>query len=144
MALAAVSKMKILVIGGGGREHALAWKLKQSPRVSKIWCLPGNGGIAAEAECDGVDPGSVPALVEFAGKIKPDLTLVGPEQPLVSGIVNAFAERNWPIIGPSKEAAQLEASKIFSKEFLQRHHIPTAVMHGAFDSPANAYAALGS
>jgi len=142
MAPAEISKMKVLVIGGGGREHALVWKLKQSPRVSKIWCVPGNGGIAAEAECDGADPGNVAALVEFAGKIKPDLTVVGPEQPLVNGIVNAFAERNWPIIGPSKEAAQLEASKIFSKEFLQRHHIPTAVMYGAFDSPANAYAAL--
>lgn len=135
--------MKILVIGGGGREHALVWKLKQSSLVDKIWCVPGNGGVAAEAECDGVDPGNVAAIVELAGKVKPDLTLVGPEQPLVNGIVDAFAQRNWPIVGPSREAAQLEASKIFSKEFLQRHDIPTAAMYGAYDSPAGAYAALG-
>src|SRR5271163_3567395 len=134
--------MKILVIGGGGREHALVWKLKQSPRVEKIWCAPGNGGIAAEAECISLDAGDVAGLVALAEKNAPDLTIVGPELPLVNGISDAFTQRNWPIVGPSQQAAQLEGSKIFSKEFLLRHNIPTAKMYGAYDSPQNAYAAL--
>lgn len=134
--------MKILVIGGGGREHALAWKLKQSARVEKVWCAPGNGGIAADAECVSVDAGDVAALVALAEKISPDLTLVGPELPLVNGISDAFAQRKWPIVGPSQRAAQLEGSKIFSKEFLLRHNIPTAKMYGAYGSAAEAYAAF--
>ena len=134
--------MKILVIGGGGREHALVWRLVQSPRVEKVWCAPGNGGIAAEAECIPADPGDVPALVALAGKLQPDLTVVGPELPLVNGIADAFAERNWPIVAPSRQAAQLEGSKIFTKEFLQRHRIPTAKMYGAFDSAVQAKNAL--
>jgi phosphoribosylamine--glycine ligase len=134
--------MKILVIGGGGREHALVWKLKQSARVEKIWCAPGNGGIAADADCVAADPGDVSALVALAEKIGPDLTVVGPELPLVNGVVDAFTQRNWPIVGPSQRAAQLEGSKIFSKEFLQRHKIPTAEMYGAYDSPGDAYGAL--
>jgi len=134
--------MKILVIGGGGREHALIWKLKQSARAEKIWCAPGNGGIAEDAECVAVDAGDVPSLVALAEKIGPDLTVVGPELPLVNGISDAFAQRNWAIVGPTRQAAQLEGSKIFSKEFLLRHNIPTAMMYGAFDSPRNAYAAL--
>jgi phosphoribosylamine--glycine ligase len=136
--------MKILVIGGGGREHALVWKLKQSPRVEKIWCAPGNGGIAAEAECVAVDAGDIAALVALAEKIKPDLTIVGPELPLVNGLTDAFRKRNWAIVGPSQQAAQLEGSKIFSKEFLQRHNIPTAKMYGAYDSAREVYAALRS
>jgi phosphoribosylamine--glycine ligase len=84
--------MKILVIGGGGREHALVWRLKQSARVEKIWCAPGNGGIAAEAECVAVDPGDVSALVALAEKCGPDLTIVGPELPLVNGMVDAFTQ----------------------------------------------------
>lgn len=134
--------MKILVIGGGGREHALVWKLKQSARVEKIWCAPGNGGIAAEADCVAVDVSDVAALIALAEKIRPDLTVVGPELPLVNGVVDAFAQRNWTIVGPSQQAAQLEGSKIFSKEFLQRHKIPTAEMYGAYDSPGDAYGAL--
>jgi phosphoribosylamine--glycine ligase len=134
--------MKILVIGGGGREHALVWKLKQSARVEKLWCAPGNGGIAADAECIALDAGDVPGLVALAEKTAPDLTIVGPELPLVNGISDAFAQRNWPIVGPSRQAAQLEGSKIFSKEFLLRHNIPTAKMYGAYDSPQKAYAAL--
>jgi phosphoribosylamine--glycine ligase len=134
--------MKILVIGGGGREHALVWKLKQSPRVEKIWCAPGNGGIAAEAECIAIDAGDVPAIVALAEKIQPDLTVVGPELPLVNGLTDAFRRRNWAIVGPSQQAAQLEGSKIFSKEFLQRHGIPTAKMYGTYDSAQAAYAAL--
>jgi phosphoribosylamine--glycine ligase len=136
--------MKILVIGGGGREHALVWKLRQSPQVEKIWCAPGNGGIAAEAECVAADTGDVAALVALAEKLQPDLTIVGPELPLVNGLTDAFRRRNWAIIGPSQQAAQLEGSKIFSKEFLQRHSIPTAKMYGAFDSPEGAYSALRS
>lgn len=134
--------MKILVIGGGGREHALVWKLKQSPDVQKIWCAPGNGGIAQHAECVAVDAGNVLALAALAEKLAPDLTVVGPELPLVNGISDAFTQRNWPIVGPSQQAAQLEGSKIFSKEFLLRHDIPTAKMYGAFDSAKDAYAAL--
>ncbi len=136
--------MKILVIGGGGREHALVWKLKQSTRVEKIWCAPGNGGIAAEAECVAIDAGDVAALVGLAEKIKPDLTIVGPELPLVNGLTDAFRQRNWAIVGPSQQAAKLEGSKIFSKQFLQRHNIPTAKMYGAYDSPQDVYAALRS
>jgi len=134
--------MKILVIGGGGREHALVWKLRQSLLVRKIWCAPGNGGIASDAECVAVDAGDVAGLVAFAEKNSPDLTIVGPELPLVDGIGDAFRERGWAIVGPSKQAAQLEGSKIFTKEFLQRHNIPTAKMYGAFDSAEEAYAAL--
>jgi phosphoribosylamine---glycine ligase len=134
--------MKILVMGGGGREHALVWKLKHGSRVEKIWCAPGNGGIADDVECLPVDPGDVVALVALAGKIGPDLTVVGPELPLVNGISDAFAQRNWAMVGPSRQAAQLEGSKIFSKEFLLRHRIPTAKMYGAYDSARDAYAAL--
>jgi phosphoribosylamine--glycine ligase len=134
--------MKILVIGGGGREHALAWKLQQSVQVEKIWCAPGNGGIAENAECLAADAGDVRALVALAEKTAPDLTVVGPELALVNGVSDAFAQRNWAIVGPSRKAAQLEGSKIFSKEFLLRHNIPTAKMYGAYDSPREAYAAL--
>src|SRR6266478_2729914 len=136
--------MKILVLGGGGREHALVWKLRQSPRVEKIWCAPGNGRIAAEALCVAIDAGDVAAIVALAEKIQPDLTIVGPELPLVNGLTDAFRQRNWAIVGPSQQAAQLEGSKIFSKEFLVRHGIPTAKMHGTFDTPADAYRALNS
>jgi phosphoribosylamine--glycine ligase len=134
--------MKVLLIGGGGREHALEWKLKQSPLVTKIWCAPGNAGIAAEAECVNVDSSDVGAIVALAEKIRPDLTVVGPELPLVNGIADAFALRNWTIVGPTRQAAKLEGSKIFSKDFLQRHNIPTAQMYGQFDSADKANAAL--
>jgi phosphoribosylamine---glycine ligase len=134
--------MRILVIGGGGREHALVWKLGESAGVEKIWCAPGNGGIAAEAECVSVDAGNVLALVELAEKLGPDLTVVGPELPLVNGLVDAFEARKWAVVGPTKLAAQLEGSKIFTKEFLERHGIPTAAMYGAYDSPGDAYGAL--
>jgi len=118
--------MKILVIGSGGREHALVWKLRQSPRASKIYCAPGNGGIAAEAECVAVDLKSLDSLVALANQIQPDLTVVGPELPLMLGVVDEFTRRGWRTFGPTKAAAQLEVSKSFAKEFLQRHHIPTA------------------
>jgi phosphoribosylamine---glycine ligase len=133
--------MKVLVIGGGGREHALVWKLKEGG-AEKIWCAPGNGGIAAEAECVAADAGDVAGLVALAEKLGPDLTVVGPELPLVNGLVDAFEERRWPIVGPTKAAAQLEGSKVFAKEFLERHNIPTAAMYGAYDSAGVAYGAL--
>src|SRR5438876_437862 len=136
--------MKILVLGGGGREHALVWKLKQSSHVEKIWCAPGNGGIAADAECIAMDAGDVDASVALAEKIQPALTVVGPELPLVNGLTDVFRQRNWAVVGPSQQAAQLEGSKIFSKQFLERHRIPTAKMYGTFDSPQEAYRALNS
>jgi phosphoribosylamine--glycine ligase len=134
--------MKILVVGGGGREHALVWKLKQSPHVEKIWCAPGNGGIAEDAECVAADVADVSELVALAGKIEPDLTVVGPELPLVNGIGDEFRQRKWPIIAPSRQAAQLEGSKIFSKEFLERHRIPTAKLYGTYSAASEARAAL--
>jgi phosphoribosylamine---glycine ligase len=118
--------MKVLVLGSGGREHALVWKLRQSSRISQLYCAPGNGGIADEAECLPVDVKSVDSLLALASRLKPDLTVVGPELPLSIGIVDEFTRRGWPIFGPTKAAAQLESSKSFAKEFLQRHNIPTA------------------
>jgi phosphoribosylamine--glycine ligase len=118
--------MKVLVLGNGGREHALVWKLRQSPRVSKLYCAPGNGGIADEAECLPVDLKSLDSMLAVAAQVRPDLTVVGPELPLTLGVVDEFTRSGWPAFGPTKAAAQLEASKSFAKEFLQRHHIPTA------------------
>ena len=118
--------MKVLVIGGGGREHALVWKLRQSPRVTKLYCAPGNGGIAQEAECLAADVKSLDSLVEVANQIQPDLTVIGPELPLALGVVDEFQRRGWPVFGPTKAAAQLESSKSFAKQFMQRHRIPTA------------------
>jgi len=118
--------MKVLVIGSGGREHALVWKLRQSPRVSKIYCAPGNGGICAEAECIPADLKNVESLLAVANQLHPDLTVIGPELPLQHGIVDEFNKRGWPVFGPTKAAAQLESSKSFAKEFMQRHRIPTA------------------
>ncbi len=118
--------MKVLVIGSGGREHALVWKLRQSPRITKTYCAPGNGGISGEAECVPVDQKSLESLVAVANQLRPDLTVVGPELPLQVGVVDEFTKRGWPVFGPTKAAAQLETSKSFAKEFMQRHHIPTA------------------
>jgi phosphoribosylamine--glycine ligase len=118
--------MRVLVIGGGGREHALVWKLAQSPRVTKLYCAPGNGGIAQDAECLAADTRSLDSMVELASKIQPDLTVVGPELPLTLGVVDEFQRRGWPIFGPTRAAAKLESSKSFAKEFMQRHRIPTA------------------
>ena len=134
--------MKILVIGGGGREHALVWKLTQSPSVQHIWCAPGNAGIAEEAECVAMDAGDVAGIVELAAKLSPDLTVVGPELPLINGIADAFAAKGWPIVAPSQQAAQLEGSKIFAKQFLQRHGIPTPKAIGTYSSSREAIAAL--
>ena len=134
--------MKVLVLGGGGREHALVWKLRQSPRISQLYCAPGNGGIADDAECLPLDLKSLDSVVELANRLSPDLTVVGPELPLTLGVVDEFNLRGWPVFGPTRAAAQLEASKSFAKEFLQRHHIPTA--HFAIcDSVEQVRAALG-
>ena len=118
--------MKVLVIGSGGREHALVWKLRQSSRITQLYCAPGNGGISREAECVPVDQKSLESLVALANQLRPDLTVVGPELPLQIGIVDEFTRRGWPVFGPTKAAAQLETSKSFAKEFMQRHRIPTA------------------
>jgi len=118
--------MKVLVIGGGGREHALVWKLRQSPRVTKVYCAPGNGGIAQEAECLAADVRSLDSIVAVANQVQPDLTVVGPEMPLTLGVVDEFQRRGWPAFGPTRAAAQLESSKSFAKQFMQRHRIPTA------------------
>src|SRR6266404_3418160 len=118
--------MKVLVIGSGGREHALEWKLRQSSRVSQVYCAPGNGGIAEEAVCVAADVKSVASLVAVAEQIRPDLTVVGPELALALGVVDEFTRRGWRVFGPSKAAARLESSKSFAKEFLKRHRIPTA------------------
>jgi len=118
--------MKVLVIGSGGREHALVWKLRQSPRVTQLYCAPGNGGIADEATCLAADVKNIDSLVALANQIRPDLTVVGPEVPLQLGVVDEFTKRGWRIFGPSKAAAQLESSKSFAKQFMQRHRIPTA------------------
>ena len=120
--------MKVLVIGSGGREHSLAWKAAQSNTVDKVFVAPGNAGTNAEAKLENVaiDPLDFPALAAFAAQENIGLTIVGPEAPLVDGIVDYFQERNLPCFGPSKNAAQLEGSKAFTKDFLTRHNIPTA------------------
>ena len=118
--------MKVLVLGGGGREHALVWKLRQSPRVSQVYCAPGNGGISEDAECLPADLKNLESMTALAARLQPDVTVVGPELPLSLGVVDEFNRRGWPIFGPTQAASQLESSKSFAKEFLQRHHIPTA------------------
>src|SRR5258708_3672827 len=134
--------VKILVIGGGGREHAMVWRLGQSPEVEKIWCAPGNGGIADHAECVAVNADDVEGLVALAERLKPDMTVVGPEAPLVAGIRNKFECRGMRLVGPSRRDARLEGSKIYSKEFMDRYGIPNATLYGAFDSAPEAIRAL--
>lgn len=118
--------MKVLVIGSGGREHSLVWKLDQSPRVSKIYCAPGNAGIGELAECVAISATDIKGLVGFAQKQKIDLTIVGPEASLTLGVVDAFEKRGLRIFGPSQKAAILEGSKVFTKKFMQDYNIPTA------------------
>ena len=131
--------MKLLVIGSGGREHALAWKLAQSPRVQKVFVAPGNGGTATENGLENVDISSVPELIKFAKKEQVHLTVVGPEAPLSAGIVDAFHQHGLKIFGPVRAAAQLEASKDFAKRFMLRHGLPSA-RHATFTSAADARA----
>ena len=120
--------MKILIVGGGGREHALAWKAAQSEKVDTVFVAPGNPGTASEDKVSNVDIGAedISALKTFAEKEAIDLTIIGPENPLVDGIVDEFKQAGLPCFGPAKDAAILEGSKSFSKEFLQRHNISTA------------------
>jgi len=117
--------MKILVVGSGGREHALAWKIKQSPRCEKLFCAPGNPGTMALGENVAIEDSNIKALAEFAQKEEIGLTVVGPEVPLTLGIVDEFEKRGLRIFGPKKKAAELEGSKIFAKQFMERHKIPT-------------------
>ena len=131
--------MKLLVIGGGGREHAMAWKLAQSPRVQKVFVAPGNGGTATENGLENVAIGTVPELLAFAKKEGIHLTVVGPEAPLAAGVVDAFTDAGLRIFGPRKAAAQLESSKDFAKAFMIRHGIPTA-RYATFTSAAEAKA----
>jgi phosphoribosylamine---glycine ligase len=118
--------MKVLVVGGGGREHAIAWKLAQSPKVQRVYVAPGNAGTARDARLRNVAITGILELAEFAMSEKIGLTVVGPEAPLAAGIVDAFRSRNLRIFGPTRAAAQLESSKAFSKAFMKRHGIPTA------------------
>ncbi len=136
--------MKILVIGGGGREHALVWKLKRSASVEKVWCASGNDGIAQDVECVPLDPKDVRAAADLAVKLGASLTIVGPELPLVLGIADEFAERGLALLGPGKVAAQLEGSKLFAKRFLERHRIPTAAIYGIVHDGMDAHAALAA
>ncbi|MBI5023929.1 MAG: phosphoribosylamine--glycine ligase [Candidatus Omnitrophica bacterium] len=118
--------MKVLIIGSGGREHVLAWKLRKSPLVKEIYCAPGNGGIASIAQCVDIEATDIERLAAFAREKKIDLTVVGPEAPLVAGIVDIFEQKNLKIFGPTRKAARLEGSKVFAKEFMRKLNIPTA------------------
>jgi phosphoribosylamine--glycine ligase len=118
--------MKILVVGSGGREHALAWKIAQSPRIQTVFVAPGNGGTALDQRLENINITDPAALADFVEREHVALTVVGPETPLAAGIVNLFRDRGLKIFGPTREAAQLESSKDFAKSFMQRHHIPTA------------------
>ena len=117
--------MKVLVVGGGGREHALAWKIGQSPRVSKVYCARGNAGISEQATIVPIKANAIDELLEFALKEKIDLTVVGPEEPLTRGIVDLFESKGLAIFGPSRKAAEIEGSKAFAKEMMKKFHIPT-------------------
>lgn len=134
-------KMKILVIGSGGREHAIAWKLSLSPRAERIYAAPGNAGIAEVATCLRADLEDVDGLAELARQMGADMTVVGPEAPLVAGIADAFAAKGLSLVGPSRLAARLEGSKVFAKQFMRRHSIPTA-RFAICESPEEARAAL--
>ena len=131
--------MKVLVIGGGGREHALAWKLSQSERVQRVYVAPGNGGTAGDPHLHNVPLSDPAALADFVVAEKIALTVVGPEVPLAAGVVDLFRARGLRIFGPTKAAAQLESSKAFAKDFMQRHGIPTA-LYAAFTDAAAAHA----
>lgn len=118
--------MKVLVIGSGGREHALVWKITQSPKVSQIYCAPGNAGISKLAQCININADNIEKLVNFAQEEKIDLTIVGPELPLSNGIVNEFNRKGLRVFGPSKKATEIESSKVFSKYLMKKYNIPTA------------------
>ena len=129
--------MKVLIVGSGGREHTLVWKLKQSKKIQKIYCAPGNGGMTRAAKCINLKADNVKGLANFATRNKINLTIVGPEQPLALGIADEFRRRKLKIFGPEKRAARLESSKVFAKEFMQKYRIPTAPFV-AFDNQTDA------
>src|ERR671930_221637 len=141
--------MNLLVIGSGGREHALVWKLARSEHTRAIWAAPGNAGIAAErlahnqaaVECVAIGAEDLPALLAFAREKKPDLTVVGPDNPLALGVVDLFQKSGFRIWGPSQKAAQFESSKVFSQDFMEQYGIPTA-RSGTFSEagPAKVFA----
>ncbi len=133
--------MKVLVIGGGGREHTLVWKVAQSPKVKKIYCAPGNAGIAEYAECISIKADDIEQLASFSHHKNIDLTIVGPEIPLTLGIVDEFESKGLRICGPDKSASVIEGSKIFSKDLLKKYNIPTAP-YATFNSPDEAMSYL--
>jgi phosphoribosylamine--glycine ligase len=135
--------VKILLIGSGGREHAIAWKLAQSKDVEKIWCAPGNGGMSRQFECVPLNVADCTAAANLAERLGADLTIVGPELPLVNGIADEFSNRKMLLLGPSGTAAQLEGSKVFAKRFMEKNAVPTAATLGVFDSADDARKALG-
>jgi len=137
------SRLKLLVVGSGGREHALVWKLAQSPRAGRIYCAPGNAGIAQQATCVPISATDCGALADFARQEEIDLTVVGPEMPLAAGIVDVFQERGLRAFGPTRGAALLESSKVWSKDFFARHDLPTGFF-GTFDAAADAIAYLNT
>jgi phosphoribosylamine--glycine ligase len=134
--------MKVLVVGGGAREHALCWKLRQSPLLRDLYCAPGNPGIAQLADLVPVAPEEIHRLADFASELRIDLTVVGPELPLTLGIADEFASRGLPIFAPTQRAAEIEGSKVFAKQFMERHGLPTAPFVVAHDAAA-ARAAAG-
>ncbi len=134
--------MRVLVIGGGGREHAIVWKLAGSPGVSKIYCAPGNAGIGEIAQCVNIDSGDIDTLLSFAVREKIGLTVVGPELPLVLGIADKFNEKGLKVFGPCRKGAMLEGSKRYAKEFMGKYQIPTAG-YAVYDNAVNAIKGLG-
>lgn len=133
--------MKVLIVGGGGREHAIAWKCSQSKKVSKLYAAPGNAGIAELAECVDISVMDAPALVKFAKENEIDLTIIGPDDPLVAGVADAFMEAGLRVFGPAKNAAIIEGSKAFSKDLMKKYNIPSAA-YETFDNPDDALAYL--
>jgi phosphoribosylamine--glycine ligase len=132
--------MRILVVGGGGREHALCWAISASPLCTKLFCAPGNAGIAAVAECHDVGAEDIPGQVALAQRLKIDFVVIGPDAPLVAGMADGFRDAGFKVFGPSKKAAQLEGSKSFTKELCKRHDIPTAAYERFTDfAKAEAY-----
>lgn len=129
--------MKVLVVGGGGREHALVWKIRQSPRVNQVFCAPGNAGIARQATCIQINSGDIDGLLRFARSEKIDLTIVGPEAPLTAGLVDSFSRAGLAVFGPAARAAALEGSKVWAKELMVKCNVPTAG-HVVFDDPLRA------
>ena len=130
--------MKVLIVGSGGREHAIAWKVAQSPKVTKIYCAPGNAGISQLAECVPIGPMEFERLVAFAKESQIDFTIIGMDDPLVGGVVDAFEAAGLKVFGPRKNAAVLEGSKAFSKDLMKKYQIPTA-SYETFDSAQDAY-----